>query len=266
MTAGSAQDAAVLGVLQARFSSTRLPGKVLLPLQGEPMLIRQIERIRRAQSIDRLVVATSTSASDDPLAELCRSRNIECFRGSLEDVLDRVYCAAERVNPAYVVRLTGDCPLADPAVIDAVAGFCRDGGFDYASNALEPTFPDGLDVEVMTFASLREAWTKARLPSEREHVTPYIYKHDREFRVGSYKGQPDLSALRWTVDEPQDYELVCKVYDALYPSNPSFSTEDVLRLMDARPHIQTLNTRFTRNEGYAKSLEQDGARTDHTMR
>jgi spore coat polysaccharide biosynthesis protein SpsF len=266
MTAGAAQNGTVLGVLQARCSSSRLPGKVLLPLQGEPMLMRQIERVRRAQSIDRLTVATSTSASDGPLAELCRSRNIDCFRGSLEDVLDRVYRAAERVNPAYVVRLTGDCPLADPAVIDAVVRFCMQGGFDYASNALEPTFPDGLDVEVMTFASLREAWTKARLHSEREHVTPYIYKHDSEFRIGSYKREPDLSALRWTVDEPQDYELVCTIYDALYPSNPSFSTEDVLRLMDARPHMKTSNTRVARNEGYAKSLERDQAPTDDTMR
>jgi spore coat polysaccharide biosynthesis protein SpsF len=266
MTSEPVPDAAVLGMLQARFSSTRLPGKVLLPLAGEPMLIRQIERIRRARRIDRLIVATSTSASDDPLAELCRSRNIDCFRGSLEDVLDRVYRAAERLNPAYVVRLTGDCPLADPAVIDAVAGFCIDGGFDYASNALEPTFPDGLDVEVMTFASLRCAWMKARLPSEREHVTPYIYKRDREFSIGSYKREPDLSALRWTVDEPQDYELVCMIYDALYPSNPSFSTDDILRLMDARPHMKTLNQRFARNEGYAKSLERDQASTDDTMR
>ena len=247
----------MLAVLQARCSSTRLPGKVLLPLCGEPMVARQIERVLRSRRIDRLIVATSTAASDDPLAELCRDRRVDCFRGDLDDVLDRVYRAAEPHQPTHVVRLTADCPLADPAVIDALIAFCLEGRFDYASNALEPTFPDGLDAEIMTFAALREAWTNARLPSQREHVTPYIYQHADRFRVGSFKREPDLSALRWTVDERADYELVSAVYDALYPANPAFASEDVLRLLQARPELRTLNTQFARNAGYETSLERD---------
>jgi spore coat polysaccharide biosynthesis protein SpsF len=250
---------AILAVLQARCSSTRLPGKVMLPLCGEPMVARQIERVLRSRRIDRLIVATSTAASDDPLAELCRERRIDCFRGDLDDVLDRVYRAAEAHQPKHVVRLTADCPLADPAVIDALIAFCLDGAFDYASNALEPTFPDGLDAEIMTFAALREAWTNARLPSQREHVTPYIYQHADRFRIGSFKREPDLSALRWTVDERVDYELVSAVYDALYPANPAFSSEDVLRLLQARPELGTLNTQLARNAGYRASLERDRA-------
>lgn len=230
------------------------------------MLLRQIERIRRARKIDRLIVATSTNQSDDPLAELCASRNVDCFRGSLDNVLDRIVQAALPLNPDHVVRLTGDCPLADPAVIDAVIDFCIQGDFDYASNALEPTFPDGLDVEVMRFGCLREAHAKARLPSQREHVTPYIYQHGEEFRIGSFKRAPDLSRLRWTVDEIEDYRLVSEIYDALYPANPAFSSEDILQLLTARPEMARLNTQFARNEGFRKSLERDSTHTDNTRR
>ena len=247
----------ILAILQARLSSSRLPGKVLLPLQGEPMLLRQIERIRRARKVDRLIVATSTHESDDPLAGLCLAHNVACFRGSLDDVLDRVFQAVLPVNPDRVVRLTGDCPLADPAVIDAVIEFCVEGGFDYASNALEPTFPDGLDVEVMRFTCLREAHANARLPSQREHVTPYIYQHRDRYAVGSFKRTPDLSALRWTVDEIEDYRLVSAIYDALYPRNPAFSSEDILQLLAARPEMAQVNARFARNEGFRTSLERD---------
>jgi len=217
------------------------------------------ERVLRSRHIDRLILATSTAASDDPLAELCRDRGIDCFRGNLDDVLDRVYRAAEAHQPTHVVRLTADCPLADPAVIDALIAFCLEGGFDYASNALEPTFPDGLDAEIMTYAALREAWNSAHLPSQREHVTPYIYQHADRFSIGSFKREPDLSALRWTVDERRDYELVSAVYDALYPANPAFSSEDVLRLLQARPELSTLNAHFGRNAGYQASLERDRA-------
>ena len=252
----------ILAVLQARLSSSRLPGKVMMPLHGEPMLMRQIERVRRARRIDRLVLATSVSAADDPLAALCRERNVECFRGELEDVLDRVYQTAAPANPRHVVRLTADCPLADPALIDAVIDFCVQGDFDYASNALEPSFPDGLDVEVMTFAALREAWQHARLPSQREHVTPYLYQDPERFRIGSFRGDRDLSALRWTVDESPDFELVSRIYDALYPANPAFSTEDVLRFLDTQPQLLNLNRRITRNEGYEKSLARDPTPAD----
>ncbi|MDD5176146.1 MAG: glycosyltransferase family protein [Sterolibacterium sp.] len=247
----------ILAILQARVSSTRLPGKVLKPLLGIPMLLRQIERICRASLIDRLVVATSETICDDPIEEMCRSSGIHCYRGSLDDVLDRFYWAAKEFNPDHVVRLTGDCPLVDPRVLDQVISFYLEGGYDYASNTIVPTFPDGLDVEVFRFACLEDAWREAFLPSQREHVTPFIHQQPDRFRTGCFKQQQDLSHLRWTVDEPEDFELVTRVYEALYPDNPAFSMEDVLSLEEHRPELMNINAKFQRNEGYLKSLVKD---------
>lgn len=247
----------IVAVLQSRLTSNRLPGKVLLPILGQPMLVRQIERVRRARAIDVLKVATSTDASDDPIAGLCRQLGIHCFRGSLGDVLDRFFQATQHDGAEYIVRLTGDCPLIDAELIDRVVRFTREGGFDYASNTLEPSFPDGLDVEVFRFRCLEEAWREAQLPSEREHVTPFIYRQPRRYRLGSYKAEVDLSALRWTVDYPEDYEFVRQVYEDLFPSKPCFTTADVLDLLKRRPELPALNAGVTRNAGYKKSLEQD---------
>jgi spore coat polysaccharide biosynthesis protein SpsF len=247
----------ILAVLQARVSSSRLPGKVLKPILGVPMILRQAERVRRAVEVDRLLVATSVDPSDDPLAELCAGNGIECFRGSLDDVLDRFYRAARPFSPDHVVRLTGDCPLADPKLIDSVISFHRGGEYDYVSNALEPTFPDGLDVEVCRFPSLEQACREANLPSEREHVTPFLYHRPERFRIGSYKGDVDLSRLRWTVDEPDDFELVTRIYGELYPVRRDFTTGDILSLLERKPDLKTLNTHHRRNEGLERSLEAD---------
>jgi spore coat polysaccharide biosynthesis protein SpsF len=247
----------ILAVLQARVSSSRLPGKVLRPILGVPMILRQVERARRAVGVDRLLVATSVDPSDDPLAELCAGDGIECFRGSLDDVLDRFYRAARPFAPEHVVRLTGDCPLADPELIGEVISFHRDGGYDYVSNALEPTFPDGLDVEVFRFPCLEHAWREASLPSEREHVTPFLYHRPERFRIGCYKGDVDLSRLRWTVDEPVDFELVTRIYGELYPVRRDFTTGDILGLLERKPELKTLNTHHRRNEGLERSLEED---------
>lgn len=246
----------ILGVLQARVSSTRLPGKVLRPVLGEPMLARQIERVRRAQAMDRLIVATSTAADDDAIAALCGRLNVDCFRGSLDDVLDRFYHAAVPHQPSHVVRLTGDCPLVDWIIVDRAIAACCEGRFDYVSNALQPTWPDGLDVEVMTFAALEVAWHNARLPSEREHVTPFIYKNPERFRLYGMINDRDLSAHRWTVDEPADFTFVTAVYEALYRTNPAFGTNDVLDLLDQRPEI-AVNFHHERNAGMKKSIEAD---------
>lgn len=245
-----------LAILQARMSSARLPGKVLKPLLGEPMLARQIERLKRCKLIGRIIVATSSSADDDAIERLCSKIGVDCFRGSLDDVLDRFYRAANLYHPAHVVRLTGDCPLADPELIDAVIRFYRKGRFDYVSNALEPTFPDGLDVEVFRGECLAEAWAEARLPSEREHVTPFIYNNPKRFRIGSFTNEIDYSRLRWTVDEPEDFQVVERIYAALYPANPEFSSGEIMKLIERSPDILS-NSNYKRNEGYAKSLRQD---------
>lgn len=248
----------ILGVLQARVSSTRLPGKVLRPLLGKPMLQCQIERVRRAKLIDKLIVATSTDSSDDAIEEVCRRGGIACHRGQLQDVLDRYYQAAKSYRPAHVVRLTGDCPLADPDLIDRVVRFYLNGRYDHVSNGGEPpTFPDGLDVEVFPFSALEVAWREAGLPSEREHVTPFIYNHPERFRVAQYANDVNLSHLRWTVDEPEDFELVNIIYETLYPAKPDFSTADILSLLEQRPELKTINTQYRRNEGYAKSRRED---------
>lgn len=249
----------IIAVLQARFSSSRLPGKILKALLDRPMISRQMERIKRARRIDELVLATSVSPSDDPVADLCAKEGIACFRGSLDDVLDRFYQAVKDRKPDHVVRLTGDCPLADPAVIDSVVDFASGGNFDYASNAFPPTFPDGLDVEVIRFSALEEAWKKAALGSEREHVTPYFRTHPG-FKVGNLTNGVDLSAMRWTVDDPADYEFVKAVYQRLYARNPAFSMNDVLTLLKSDPAIAAINAGGVRNAGYQASLAKDAKR------
>ena len=252
-----------LAILQARTSSSRLPGKVLRPILGVPMFLRQIERVTRSKKIDKFVVATSVNLFDDEIEKLCQSNGIKCFRGSLDDVLDRFYQTAVKFPADHIVRLTADCPLADPAVIDRVIQYYESGNFDYVSNALEPTFPDGLDVEIFRAACLREAWKEAILPSEREHVTPFIYQHPARYRIGHYKNATDLSFLRWTVDEEADFQLITQIYTHLYQNRPDFSTDDILALLDRNPQMKTINTQIRRNEGLDKSLQEDAVFLRH---
>lgn len=247
----------ILAILQARVSSTRLPGKVLKPLLGKPMILRQIERLKRTRSIDRLLIATSVGPEDDALASLCRENGLECFRGSLDDVLDRFYQAAKTSQPDHVMRLTGDCPLTDPEILDQLADLHLGSGCDYSSTALEPTFPDGLDAELMTFSALEHAWREAKLPSQREHVTPFLYQNPDRFSIRVLKNERDLSALRWTVDEPSDFEFVTRVYEGLYPANPNFGMAEVLAFLERHQDLFELNHHFERNEGYEKSLRKD---------
>ena len=252
----------ILALLQARMSSSRLPGKVLRPVLGEPMLGRQIERLARSKRFDRLLVATSTDPSDDVLADYCRTKSIGVVRGSLEDVLDRFYQAALPFAPDHVVRLTGDCPLTDPALIDSIIEFHLAGGYDYSSNTIEPTYPDGLDAEVVSFPALAEAWRESILPSNREHVTLFIKSRPQTFKLGSYRSATDLSHHRWTVDQAEDLAMVQRVYAALYPSNPSFATRDILEFLGNSPSLdggKSVHDRpgHARNEGLEKSILKD---------
>lgn len=252
-----AKRADVLAVVQARASSSRLPAKVLRPILGRAMLSRQLERLRRCRRIDKLLVATSEDVSDQPIADLCAAESVACFRGSLVDVLDRFYQAAKPLLPSHVVRLTGDCPLADPELIDRVIEFHLQGGYDFVSNAIEPTFPDGLDAAVFRFPLLEQAWREARLPSEREHVTLFMRHHPERYKIGSYKGSPDRSFMRWTVDEPADFVFVSTIYERLYPGKPDFGSEDIYRLLNDEPELLRLNDRIARNEGLQRSRQLD---------
>ena len=247
----------ILAILQARMGSSRLPGKVLKPLLGRPMLLRQIERVRQSRRIDKLCIATTIEPGDDTLEDLCRQEGIDCFRGSENDVLDRFYQAARSRSPQSVVRLTADCPLIDPQVIDEVVDCHTAGNFDYTSNIEPPTFPDGLDVEVLTSSTLRRTWTEARLPSEREHVTPYIRKHPALFRQGIIRAVEDLSRYRWTVDQEEDFRLVTAIFEELFPKNPSFSYREVLHWLKEHPEVTALNAGISRNEGLGRSMARD---------
>jgi spore coat polysaccharide biosynthesis protein SpsF len=247
----------ILAILQARFSSSRLPGKVLKPILGKAMLLFQIERLQHSKMIGKLVVATSDDISDDGIEKICLDNNIEVFRGDLNNVLDRFYQCIRTYNPEHVVRLTGDCPLADWQVVDQVIQYHLDSNNDYTSNSLPPTYPDGLDVEVVKSEALEEAWKKATLSSEKEHVTYYINQRPNDFQIGNFKHSQDLSELRWTVDEPEDFFFVEKVYQALYKNNPLFTMYDVLSLLKEYPEMTQINNNFNRNEGLIKTLEMD---------
>ncbi|OAI39080.1 spore coat biosynthesis protein F [Actinobacteria bacterium SCGC AG-212-D09] len=223
-------------------TSTRLPGKVLEPAAGRPLLEHMIERLRRCAALDGIVVATTTNPSDDPIETLARRLGVGCFRGSEDDVLGRVLGAARAHGAELIVELTGDCPLIDPAiVIEAVARY-GDGAVDYCSNTLERTFPRGMDVEVFPVAVLAEVDRLTDDPIDREHVSLYIYEHPERFRLRSVRADPPRGAdVRLTVDTPEDLELVRAVFDALYPLDPAFGLTDMLDLLDARPELGELN-------------------------
>lgn len=231
----------IIGVLQARMSSQRLPGKVLAPVLGEPMIARQIKRLQRARRLDRLIVATSVDASDDPLALACRERGISVHRGSLRDVLERYVEAVSPCAADGVVRLTADCPLADWTVVDRVIEAFLARGVDYVSNIDPPTYPDGLDVEVMTSAALQQAHRDARSAAEREHVTLHIRRRPQTYSRFNVTHERDLSAMRWTVDEHEDLEFVRAVYARLYPARPDFTLTDVLALLEREPGLADIN-------------------------
>jgi spore coat polysaccharide biosynthesis protein SpsF len=229
----------ILAILQARMSSTRLPGKVLAPLAGAPMIVRQIERVCRARRIDRLVVATSLNPADDAIDKAARREGIEVHRGPLDDVLARFIGALEAFGPAdHVVRLTADCPLADPFVIDETIETHLETGADYSSNTPpHRTFPKGLDVEVMTSGTLRRAAAAAATPEEREHVTWGIWNHPDRYRLAFHSQPVDEGDVRWTVDRPDDYAFMAAVYDALYKANRAFTSDDVRAFVRGRPDL-----------------------------
>lgn len=229
----------ILAILQARMSSTRLPGKVLAPLAGAPMIVRQIERVARARRIDKLVVATSLSPADDAIEKAVRKEGIGVHRGSLHDVLARFIGALDEHGPAdHVVRLTADCPLADPFVIDETIETHLEAGADYTSNTPpHRTFPKGLDVEVMTAAALRRAAAGATTPEEHEHVTWGIWNSPDRYRLAFHSQPVDEGEVRWTVDRPDDYAFMAAVYDALYKTDRAFTSDAVRKFVRSRPDL-----------------------------
>ena len=205
------------------------------------MLARLVERLRRARRIDTVVIATTTNASDDVIAGLSAQLEAACYRGSEHDVLSRYAEAATACGATAVVRVTSDCPLLDPALLDRVVDVYARGGCDYVGNMQPPTWPYGMAVEVMRAGALFEANREATDAAEREHVTPFIYWRPQRYRLANVASLENLGHHRWTVDTPQDYELVTRVFDALYPSQPEFSLDDILALLRQHPDWMAIN-------------------------
>jgi glutamate-1-semialdehyde 2,1-aminomutase len=251
-----------LAIVQARTSSSRLPGKVLLPLQGQPMILFQLERLRRCKQIDRLVLATSSDPSDDVLADQVAQAGVALFRGDLNDVLERFRACAAREHASVVVRLTGDCPLADPALIDELLHAFNSGDWDYLANCADEqqlTVPDGFDAEVFKADLLERAAVEARLPSEREHVTPWMRSATAGLRWGHFRHEHVRPYYRVTVDDPVDLEVVRQIVAALHPLDPNFGVDEVVAYLNAHPELAALNLATIRNEGFLKSLANDVA-------
>ncbi len=246
-------------IIQARMSSSRLPGKVLTNLAGKPMLWHVVNRTALAREVDQVVVATSIRAEDDAIAEFCKYRGIYCFRGSLEDVLDRYYRCAQEIRADNILRVTADCPLLDADVLDRLIRFFKNGGYDFASTGVDRvTFPDGISVELFTMEVLEHVWQKATLKSEREHVMPYLHKHPGKFKIGEIHHETDLSMLRWTVDEKEDLEFARRIYGEF--QQEYFGLEEIMNLLLQKPELNRINSHFLRDEGYLISLSRDKIR------
>jgi glutamate-1-semialdehyde 2,1-aminomutase len=251
-----------IAIVQARTSSSRLPGKVLLPLQGVPLILFQLERLRRCNRIDRLVLATSSDPSDDALADQVAQAGVAVFRGDLNDVLERFRACAAHERAKVVVRLTGDCPLVDPALIDELVQAFHTGAWDYLANCADDqqlTVPDGFDAEVFKAELLERAAAEARLPSEREHVTPWMRSPAAGSRWGHFRHQPVRPYYRVTVDDAVDLEVVQQIVAALHPQDSGFGVDDVVAYLEANPQLAAKNLATMRNEGLLKSLAEDAA-------
>lgn len=224
---------------------------------GEPFLVHQLERLKHSKRLESTIVATTTNPDDNQIVELCQQRGYSVFRGSEDDVLDRYYQTAKQFGVDPIVRITADCPLIDPAVVDKVIKKFQGGGFDHVGNGLPPTYPDGLDAEIFSFGALERAWKEAKLPSEREHVSSYIWNHPELFTYGNVEHEVDLSHLRWTIDYPEDRELLTKILVALYQPGKVFYLPDVIAYLDSHSELYRVNAKYARNEGFAKSLKED---------
>lgn len=222
--------------------STRLPGKSMKPVLGKPLLGYLLERLKRCQKADAVVVATTTLAEDDPIAETARKMGVQVVRGSSEDLVARYLQAAHEHHADVVVRVTGDCPLIDPAWIDRlIAQFVEAKDLDYLSNTIERSFPRGMDIEVFRIKSLEETDRLAIQSSDREHVTLFMYRHPEQFRLKNVRFTEDQSHHRWTVDTAEDFQLIEHLLSTLYPVNEEFSLEDLLALIKLHPDWELLN-------------------------
>lgn len=251
----------VVTLIQARMGSSRLPGKVLLPLIGQPLLLRMVQRVMLAQHRGRVVVISSILPEDDEIEKLCLTNNIICFRGHPTDLLDRHYQAALAFKADAVVKIPSDCPLIDPLAIDAVITrfLDSDGNYDYVSNLHPASWPDGNDVEIFSFKTLEDAWKEASQPFEREHTTPFIWERPDRFKLSNILWETGLDysdKVRLTIDFKEDYELIKSIFDRLYPVNPAFGLQEIMALLQKNPHMNYINSKYHGKYWYDNHIDE----------
>lgn len=249
----------ILAITQARYGSTRLPAKILKEVCGMTLLEIHLHRIMQSKLITKLKVATTTEEGAEYIISIADKVGVEFYQGSVDDVLDRFYQTAKSEHPDYVVRITSDCPLIDPIIIDKVIGCCIESGCDYVSNVLEPTYPDGMDVEVFRFSALEKAWYEADIKSEREHVTPYIWKNSTVkggniFKSMNVANDIDWSNERMTVDTLDDFVLVKNLIEQLGIEK---NCSEYVAFLNSHEDIKVINQHYSRNQGYDKSILND---------
>jgi spore coat polysaccharide biosynthesis protein SpsF len=250
----------ILILVQARMTSSRFPGKVLKEIQGKPIIIHQLDRIAQIKTKVKLVVITSDQESDDQLVQIVKENGYDVFRGSMNDLLDRHYQAALFYNASVIVKIPSDCPLIDPQVIDRVLAYYNDhqDKFDFVSNLHPASYPDGNDVEVMSFSALTNAWKHATKSLEREHTTPYFWENPAKFSIGNVLWESGLKldmTHRFTLDYMEDFEFIKQVYDRLYPAKENFSLLDILNLLDQEPQLMSLNEMYAGVNWYRHHLD-----------
>lgn len=242
-------------IIQARMGSTRLPEKIFRKLNNKTVLEHIYNRVKDS-TVDKVVIATTNNRSDDIVEEFCKKKLYPYYRGSEDDVLERFYFAAKQFGIDIIVRVTADDPLKDTEVVNKAISIMLNNNYDYVSNTIEPTYPEGIDIEVFSFKALERAYNEAKLKSEHEHVTPYIWKNDDKFKIYNMKNDIDLSGLRWTMDTEDDYNFMKEVY-SFFKDVDNFSMEDVLKILEKHPKLSEINMGHIRNEGYLRSVKED---------
>ncbi|MDF2065816.1 glycosyltransferase family protein [Bacillus sp. Cr_A10] len=233
----------IIAIIQARMGSTRLPGKILKVVNGKTLLEYQLERVKQSRKIDQIIIATTVEDADQPIIDFCEEYGIKYYRGSENDVLSRYYETAQKYDADIIVRLTSDCPIIDPIIIDKTIQHYLDNSliFDYVSNTVERTFPRGLDTEVFSLNALKKAYEAATLARDREHVTAYLYTNPEIFRIGHLTNKKDYGNNRWTVDTLEDFRLIDLILTELYQPNKMFYMEDIINLLEKHPDWVKLN-------------------------
>ena len=247
----------ILIISQARYASTRLPGKVLLTIRNKPLLWYLLKRLELVKTPNQIIIATSTSDSNKPLLDYLREQKINYYAGDENDVLDRFYRTVKHYSGEIIVRITADCPLIDSTLIDRGLDIFLNDNLDYLSNVHPPTFPDGYDIEIFTFKALETSWKNAKLNSEREHVTPFIYNNPKIFSIENFQNDKDISNIRLTVDTKKDFILISKIIENFHDRWTKFDLKDVIAFINQNPHLLKINAQYERNEGYFKSLKED---------